>query len=416
MGAMSGGSGAQREPEGEAGPRRLRGGLRRHGIARRPAELRAMLESRALRFTEGNAVEAFENGPDGLEAMAEAIAAARREIHLETYILRSDRTGRRFLAALEERARAGVEVRLLYDALGSRTLDRRALLPLRRAGGAVAGFNPPRRWLPDFAPRRRDHRKLLVVDGEVAFVGGLNIGDEYAERRSDRVLWRDAHLRLRGPVVRDLHAVFLESWFRADAPDLPWAALLDAAPEPAGSVRCAVLADGPVYRRRRMRELVISALDEARSRVLLVSPYFAPGRRVLDALERAGERGVRVDLLVAGQTDHPLLRRGARSFVPRLARRGVHVYEDTRRMMHAKVAVFDDELAIVGTSNLDRQSLEHSFEVNVLLEGEGLASGLRARFAPEASDATHVNVALLARRGPGERLLDWFCALLVKLL
>jgi cardiolipin synthase len=393
---------------------RLRRGLRRHGLVRRPAAVRAMLESRTLRFTAGNRVHAFDNGVEGLDAMLAAIRSATRQVHLESYIFRSDRTGRRFLSALAERAADGSDVRLLYDALGSRGLDRGALEPLRQAGGHVVAFNPPARWLPRFAPRRRDHRKILVVDGRLAFVGGLNVGDEYAARVGGEPDWRDAHLQVEGPAVRELHAVFLESWFRADAGDLAWDSVLGSEPPAAGNTRTAVLADGPVYRRRRMRDLLVSALDEARERVLLASPYFAPGRRVLAALERAGERGVAVELLLAGRTDHPLLRRGARAYVPRLAERGVRLFEDSRRMMHAKVAVFDDDFATVGTSNLDRQSFEHSYEVNVILEGAEVANEVRERFARGLPDATPVDLEALARRGPLERLVDGLCAWLLR--
>jgi cardiolipin synthase len=171
-----------------------------------------MLRARTLRFTEGNQVEVFDDGAAGLAAMHEAIQAARRKVHLETYILRADETGLRFLRTLETAARRGVDVRLLFDALGSRGLDRDVLWPLRRAGAQLAEFNPPSRWLPRFAPRRRDHRKILVVDGRTGFVGGLNLGDEYASREGDQPAWRDAHLRVVGPAVRDLEAVFLESW------------------------------------------------------------------------------------------------------------------------------------------------------------------------------------------------------------
>jgi cardiolipin synthase len=412
-------------PGTERRPVRLRDRVARRRV-RHPAVLRDLLRGRALRFTSGNRVEVFDNGADGLAAMTRAIEGARQSVHLETYILRSDETGRALLAALEARARSGAEVRLLYDSLGSRALDRRALVPLRRAGGAVEEFNPMIRWLPELAPRRRDHRKILVVDGRIAFVGGLNVGNEYAERRGGwpdgEPEWRDAHLSIEGPAVPDLEVVFLEGWWRArgNGSDGEAGAAPLPATEPAtarvGSVRCAVLADGPHYHRRRMRELVVSALDEAESRVLLVSPYFAPGRRVLAALEQAGERGVTVDLLLAGRTDHPLLRRGARSFVPRLAARGVRVFEDDQRMMHAKVAVFDDDFAIVGTSNLDRQSLEHSYEVNVVMEGEGVPAEIRQRFTPDPSCATPVDLALLAQRGPFERWVDWLCALLLRLV
>jgi cardiolipin synthase len=309
----------------------------------RPAAIVELIRDRSLRFTEGNRVDLYDTGREGLAAMLAAIEGARRRVHLETYILRSDATGRDFLDALAGRARAGVEVRVLYDGFGSLGLDEAALDGLRGAGGDVVVFNPLARFWPRFAPRRRDHRKILVVDGAVAFTGGLNVGDEYvsglgaAERD---VEWRDAHVRVEGPCVRDLEAVFLESWFRADGPALAWHALLEGERPRAGNVRCAVLSDGPAHRRRRMRELLESALREAEREVRLVSPYFAPGRRVLELLGDASARGVHVALLVAGEgTDHPSLRRASRAVLPGLSSRAC-VHEHTRDDAR-KLACFD---------------------------------------------------------------------------
>jgi cardiolipin synthase len=396
------------------GPLRIRSGLRRHGLVRRPPAIRRLVRAHRLRFTEGNSVSLFLRGRRGLQAMLEAIEAARRRVHLETYILRHDATGQRFLAALTERARAGVEVRVLYDAVGSRGIDESVFRPLREAGGDVVAFNPLRLPYPRFAPRRRDHRKILVVDGAIAFTGGLNIGTEY-ERGigGTEAEWRDAHVRIEGPAARDLDAVFLESWFRADGPDLPWDALLDQVAGGQGEVRCAVLADGPAYRRRRMRDFLIAALGSARDEAKLVSPYLAPGRRVLEALSDASQRGVELDLLTAGLTDHPILRRAARAHLPRLLARGVRIYEYETSMMHAKVAVFDDQWAIVGTSNLDRQSFEHSYEVNVIVEGGQVARELGERLDADLERARRLDSAVLEARGVFERLVDWLSALIL---
>lgn len=372
---------------------------------------------RGLRFTDGNRVRLFETGREGLHAMLEAIRGAEHHVHLETYILRADETGRRFLSALAERARAGVQVRILYDAVGSRGLDEAALLPLRSAGGDVMAFQPLS-WLGrGFRPRRRDHRKILVVDGRVAFTGGLNIGQEYERGLApgDRG-WRDAHICLEGPAVRDLEALFLESWFRADAPDLPWQSFLDAAPAPCGEVRCAIVPDGPVYRRRRARELLIAALDGAGRYARFETPYFAPGKGVLDALGRASERGVEVDLVLAGRTDHPMLRRAVRAILPRLLARGLRVHEYEEEMMHAKLAAFDDQWAILGTSNLDRQSLEHSYEVNVIFEGGELPALLGKRILEDAQRSHRIDEETLESRAPLDRLLDRLASLLLFLI
>jgi cardiolipin synthase len=396
---------------------RLRAGLRRHGVIRRPSELGRLLRSADVQSTYGNSIELYAEGGSGLEAMLRAIEGARRRIHLETYILRGDATGRRFLDAMTERARAGVEVRLLYDGIGSRGLDVSLLEPLRSAGGDAVVFNPLSRLYPRWAPRRRDHRKILVVDGEVAFTGGLNVGDEYLLGAgldgNPATPWRDAHVRLEGPAVAMLEAVFLESWFRADGPDRPWTGL-DGPPitTPEGEA-VAVIADGPTYHKRRVRDLLVAALERSRQRARLATPYFVPGRKLATALAETASRGVEVHLLLAGFTDHPLVRWAARGRLPALLASGVRAFEFERSMMHAKVAVFDSSWALIGTSNLDRQSLEHSYEVNLLVEGRALPPRLDDLLAKDMADSREITLAELARRGLLERWRDRLAAFLL---
>jgi cardiolipin synthase len=392
---------------------RLRVGLRRHGLAPRPSDLSHTLGRGGLRYTDGNAVDLYDCGRTAYPQMLEAIREAREFVHVETYILRKDGAGSRFLEALADRAAKGVDVRLLYDAVGSHRLTHRALHPLRTAGADVVVFNPLNRLYPQWAPRRRDHRKLLIVDGQVAFTGGLNIGDEYdaaAIGCDAGPGWRDTHVRVRGPAVRDLGAVFLESWFRAGGPDLPWHGLLDTDPGRPGSVRCAVLPDGPAYRRRAMRDLLVSALGGSRDTARLTSAYFAPDHGVLEAFERAAERGVQVELILAGRCDHPMLRRGARSTVERLLRRGVAVHEYTAGILHAKSAVFDARLAVVGTSNLDRQSFQHSYEVNLVVASPDVAAEVDGLFEADLAHSDEVTLETLARRGLATRFVDRLAA------
>jgi cardiolipin synthase len=409
---------SNRRIRGVRGPgRRLRAGLRRHGVLPRPRELRRLLRANDLRFTFGNSIELYEEGRAGLDAMLQAVAAARRRIHLETYIFRGDATGRRFVAAMTERARAGVEVRLLYDGFGSLGLDSGALAELRAAGGDAVAFNPLGRLYPHWAPRRRDHRKLLVVDGEVAFTGGLNIGDEYwraaGQAGAPQCSWRDAHVRITGPAVAMLEAVFLESWFRADGPDRPWAESSEPPPAAADGEAVAVVADGPTYHRRRMRDLLTAALERSQRRARFATPYFIPGRALRAALAGAAARGVEVELLLAGYTDHPVLRWAARDRLSNLIACGVRVYEYESAMMHAKVAVFDGRWALLGTSNLDRQSLQHSYEVNLLLEGEGIPARLDAMLVRDMQGSREITLAELEARSAFERLRDRVAAFLL---
>lgn len=359
-----------------------------------------------LRFQAGHRAVPFHRGREAIDAMLAAIENAQHSIHLETYILRSDATGQRLLSCLEERARAGVSVRLIIDAVGSRQVDHRALLRLTEAGGEFVEFNPPSSWLWHFRPRQRDHRKILIVDGTIAFFGGLNIGDEYVDEDQDGPTWRDAHVRIEGPAVGELQALFVENWFRSGGTSFDWRSLIATRFDASGHLSVAILADGPMLRRRRVRRFFVDELSRAKSHVLLVSPYFAPGARVLDALEAASDRGVRVELLLAGYSDHPVYRRAAREVVPRLLRHGVRVFEDPNRMMHAKLAVFDDNLAVIGTSNLDRQSLDHSCEVNGVFEAPELAKWIMQHFGPDILDVRPIDLELLARRSLWTRLID----------
>ncbi len=397
----------KRADEASRGRRALKRSI---GLARRSLDL-----PEVLRFQSGHRIQLFSSGQIAFEAMLEAIDGAKEFIHLETYILRTDATGRRILSHLVARAEQGVSVRLIFDALGSRGLDRAVLRTLENAGAQIAEFNPPLQWLWRFRPRQRDHRKILLVDGDVGFLGGLNIADEYVAEDSEGPTWRDAHLRLEGPALTELAALFIENWFRSGGESFEWRSLVDHERSTNGDRSVAILADGPSYRRRRLQSFFLDELRRAKSHVLLVSPYFAPGSKVLDALSAASDRGVRVELLLAGHTDHPLLRRAVREIVPKLLRRGVLVFEDRRRMMHAKLAVFDDALAVVGTSNLDRQSLHHSCEVNAIIDGQAEAKWILEHFGTNVFDVCPIDCDVLAKRSVVTRWIDKAAAIWARL-
>jgi cardiolipin synthase len=317
-------------------------------------------------ITRANDVELYADGSAGLDAMLAALRCARRQVHLETYILRNDATGRRFLDALAEASHAGVRTRLLCDAFGARGVDRRARRQLRNAGVETAVFNPLLR-VDRAGWRHRDHRKLLVVDGALAFTGGLNLADEchagHSRGRAAPLPWRDVHARIRGPAVAQLAAVFAESWAIATGrrPE-PCGLPTDDAP---GGESLAVLPDGPGRVRGRLHEVIHAALARSRERVLLATPYFLPGASLKRALLATASRGVRVEVLIAGDSDHPLVARAVRDGLADYRAAGVRVHACRGALMHAKAAVFDERLAIFGTSNLDQQSLRHSYEVNV---------------------------------------------------
>lgn len=329
-------------------------------------------------------------------ALLEAIAQARDHIHLEYYIFKPDRTGTRLRDALIERARAGVKVRLLLDAVGSAAVGRRFLRPLREAGADVAWFHPSQLLKPFKRPwvNLRSHRKILLVDGEVAFTGGINITDEEDESlRSDA--YRDLHIRLRGHVVRSLQLVFIEDWIyatgqgRADfANQVLWP--VDGPHRAQGRIEAQVLVSGPDSAWEAIHRLHVAAIYEASRRVWLVTPYFVPGEAARMALTSAALGGLDTRLLVPRISDSRLVTYAARSYFDELLQAGVRIFEYGPRMLHTKAMLADDEVCIVGSANFDNRSFRLNFEVSMLFRDRGLAGELESLLAHEMAQAQEV--------------------------
>ena len=345
----------------------------------------------------------LEGGDQALDAILAAVAAARDHVHAEYYIFRPDQAGRRLRDALAERARAGVAVRLLVDAAGSAGLTRDFLAPLVAAGGQVARFNGIFGRLG--SPRIfnfRTHRKILVVDGQVGFTGGVNVCDDHSARVRGDAAWRDTHLRLEGNAVHGLQLTFVDDWNSSSAHTLR---LGDAQRArffplgPAGPETVQILASGPDQRVPAIAPFLHAALGLARRSALLTTPYFAPDEPLLAALCAAARRGVAVRLLVARRTDSRLVDAAGRTFHDALLAAGVEVHLYGPPMIHAKTAVFDDELAVVGTANLDGRSLKLNFEVAAVVYGGALPGRLAALFAADLGRAR--------RRRPDEPPDPW---------
>lgn len=345
------------------------------------------------------------------DAIVEAIESARYHVHLEYYIFEPDHTGTRVRDALIARARAGVKVRLLVDAIGSVGLSNAFLAPLREAGGEVAFFHRfrlRRLWRPRL--NLRSHRKLLVVDGRVGFTGGINISDTEDERlRADA--YHDLHLRLEGEAVRWLQLAFAEDWGYATG----------AAPKgveqwpdfPLGPVRAQVLPAGPDTPWEPIHRVMVAALHDARERVWLATPYFVPGEAARMALTSAALRGVDVRLLVPRRSDSALVSAAARSYFDELIAAGVRVFEYPR-MLHTKALLVDGETCVLGSSNFDNRSFRLNFELSVLFEDAGIAALLEKQLATDFALAKEV-------RGPrrlafGPRLGEATARLLSPLL
>jgi cardiolipin synthase A/B len=345
-------------------------------------------------------VELYTTGAATFGAIIAAIGAARHHVHLEYYIYEPDTTGTRVRDALIERARAGVEVRLLVDSIGSLHARGAFVAPLIAAGAKVGYFNTalgaalPGRHLINF----RTHRKIVVVDGTVGFCGGINIhDDENLEVKGDKA-WRDTHLRIEGDAVRGLQLIFLEDWAFSTRESVASKAYF---PDSEGGEHYVqVVASGPDGDAFAIAKVYFACIATARERVWLTSPYFVPDDALLAALVTAAARGVDVHLLVSKRSDSRLVDAAGRSYFDELLRSGVKIHQYGPPMVHAKTLVVDDDVAIVGTANFDNRSLRLNFEVVVMLYGEALATQLGDIFRGDLARSLPVSL-LDAKRLPG---------------
>ncbi len=336
------------------------------------------------------------DGTETFDALVAAIASATSHVHAEYYIFDPDQTGTRIRDALIERARAGVQVRLLVDAIGSASLSNAFLAPLRDAGAEVNFFHRfrlRRLWRPRL--NLRSHRKILVVDGCIGFTGGINISDtENPSLRADA--FHDLHLRLEGEAVHWLQLAFAEDWSYAcgRAPNAreQWPALLP------GPIHTQVLPAGPDSPWEAIHRVMVNAVHSSAARVWLATPYFVPGEAARMALTSAALRGLDVRLLVPRRSDSALVTAAARSYYDELIEAGVRVFEFPR-MLHSKALLLDGERCILGSSNFDNRSFRLNFELSVLFEDTAVAARLEQQLALDFAAAREV-------RGP-RQLAFW---------
>ena len=350
------------------------------------------LATTGLPPTTAQQVELLVDGGATYDALLDAVRGAREHIHLEYYIYTADHSGTALRDALIERARAGVAVRLLLDAVGSSKMPRRFFAELLAAGGELAWFHPmrfgriwERPWL-----NLRTHRKIVVIDGRVGFAGGINITDEENERLREDA-YRDLHLRLEGDVVRALQQVFVEDWAYATGRRDFIGSVARVMPAPVhGPVAAQVLTSGPDSDWEAIHRLHVGAIHAAKRRVWLVTPYFVPGEAAMMALTSAAFGGLDVRLLVPRQSDSRLVTFAARSYFDSLLAAGVKVYEYGPRMLHTKALLVDDDLALVGSANFDHRSFRLNFEVCLMFRDADVGAALARLIEGEFAHAPRV--------------------------
>jgi len=360
-----------------------------------------------LRWRVGCEVTVLADGAETYPAMLEAMSGAKRSICFEIYILAADRTGDRFKEVLVERARAGVAVRVMYDAVGSFGLPGSYVAELRAAGCEVIDFNPIAPWRRKMRLSHRNHRKVIVIDDEIAFTGGLNVANDYAAISDGGVGWHDMHCRVRGAIVLDLARMFRRTWLRCGGTRY--------APVPPSSTAAAVgnafvrLLDNTLRRQRAtVRRAYLHVIKAARSSVLIQNAYFLPDRGLRRALSRAVARGVDVRIVIPGHNDVRLLGWASMYIARKLARRGVKMLRWRGPMMHAKTAVVDGTWSTIGSYNFDAQSRFSNLEVTVEILDGSTSTALVAQFHKDELQCDPFDEAAWKALGWWQRALAWF--------
>ncbi len=382
-----------------------------HGAAMVPfRDLPTELTESVFLPSSGNDVELLDSH-DAFDVMERDIRAAKHHVHALFYIWKNDDTGRRFCEALMEKAREGKRVRVLCDAIGSPVMATKFSRPLRKAGVQVARFLPPQWFSRSPRINFRNHRKILVVDGAVGVIGGFNIGDEY------RKTWRDLGVRIEGPAVDQLQEIFTDDWYYATNEDLADADYFGKSPpRPGGDASCATIASGPDMRQSPIHDALFVAMNGCRERLYIMTPYFIPSRALQAALRAAVYRGVDVRIMLPAKSDVMLVRYAARSYYLELLEIGVRIFEYQPAMLHAKVTVFDEDLVLVGSANLDSRSFRLNFEASTFVASSRLCAELTARFHSDLEHCEEIHLQAVLDRPWHANLVDATAHLLSPLL
>jgi cardiolipin synthase len=342
-----------------------------------------------LPFTRGNKLQPLIDGEQTFKRIFEVIAGARSYLCVNFFIVKNDTLGVRFQEALIERSRAGVKVYFLFDEIGSHKLPRGYLRKLREAGVECHSFGINRHWWSRLQLNFRNHRKIIVSDGEVALIGGFNVGDEYLGNHPKFGTWRDTHLELRGPVVQAVQMVFLEDWFWAanHVPELHW----ETQPEAADQI-AAIIPTGPADPADSWQLIVAEAANSARERLWIASPYFVPDEGVLTALQAAAIRGVDVRILIPERPDHLMVWLSAFSYYENSLPFGVRIFRYHRGFLHQKVMLIDQRLAAVGTANLDNRSFRLNFEITAFSTDKSFVREITEMLRMDFEQAREANI------------------------
>ncbi|MED4455428.1 cardiolipin synthase [Metabacillus fastidiosus] len=363
--------------------------------------------------------KALTNGVETFEHIFDEIKKAKKHIHLEYYIVRHDHLGQQLKNILIEKAKEGVEIRFLYDAVGSWKLSQRYIKELRQAGVEMVPFLPVRVPILNNKINFRNHRKIIVIDHSVGFVGGLNIGDEYLGKNKYFGFWRDTHLLIKGEAVRTLQMIFLQDWYYMTDEKLLYEKYLSICKEVkveehTGGVQ--LIAGGPDNKWEVIKNLFFSMIMTAKKSIWIASPYFVPDEDILSALKISALSGIDVRLLVPNRPDKKIVFYASRSYFPELLEAGVKIYEYEKGFMHSKIVIVDHELASIGTSNMDMRSFHLNFEVNAFLYKTNSTQKLVDDYNEDIEQSKQIDFEDFQKRSIFQKIIESLSRLLSPLL
>lgn len=326
------------------------------------------------KYTVNNSVDVYTNGEDKFKQLIEDIKEAKSYIHIEYYIFKKDILGARIIDELTKKAEEGLEVRLLVDAMGSRSLTKNDLKNYITAGGKFSLFFPG--ILPHVNTRvnYRNHRKIVIIDGVYGYVGGFNVGKEYINQDPEFGFWRDTHIRIKGDAVDDLNERFLLDWCYASGEQIKdFDKYMNKYKDECGDVSMQIVTSGPDHKEEYIKNAYIKIINNAKKNVYLETPYFVPDVAVLEALRISALSGVDVRIIIPGKADHFFMKWAASSYIGELLQAGVKVYSYNNGFIHAKTIVSDSGVMSIGTANMDIRSFKLNFEVNAFIYDDRIA-------------------------------------------
>lgn len=332
------------------------------------------LESDESILTKGNKVELFTDGEEKFDSLIEDISKAEHHIHMIYYIIHNDKIGKRVLRALEERAAAGVEVLVIYDALGSRSLRPKFFKTLKKLGGKAEPFFGSKLPIINLRFNYRNHRKIVVIDGKIGYTGGFNVGDEYLGEYKKFGYWRDTHLKIQGNAVLALQTRFLMDWNAAVSNhkleyEENYFPLIDKK----GHANIQVVSSGPDSDLEQIKKGYIKMISMAKESVFIQTPYFVPDDSVLESIQIAVMSGIDVKIMIPNKPDHPFIYRATMYYAEAMVNAGAEVYIYDNGFLHAKTVVVDGDICSIGTANFDIRSFKLNFEVNVFIYDDKIA-------------------------------------------